>query len=44
MINQASRTAQILLQDEGIKMSQSLRHKIIRYQGDLGANILRRQS
>ena len=44
LINVAGRAAQILLQDDGIKMTQSLRHKIIRYQSDLGANILRKQS
>ena len=44
LISQASRTAQILLQDEGIKMTQSLRRKIIDYQSDLGSKILLRQS
>ena len=44
LINDAGRAAQILLQDEGIKMTQSLRRKIIRYQSDLGANILLKQS
>ena len=43
LIGAASRTAQILLQDEGIRMTRSLRKKIIAYQGDLGAKILDRQ-
>ena len=36
MIKRASRTAQILLQDKGIKMTRPLRKKIISYQSDMG--------
>ena len=43
MIKKASRTAQILLQDKGIKMTRPLRQKIISYQSDLGYQLLTRQ-
>ena len=36
MIRNANRTAQILLQDKGIKMTRDLRQKIVNYQSDLG--------
>lgn len=44
LIKRAERTAQILLQDEGIRMSQGMRRKIIDYQGDLGHKILMKQA
>ena len=40
MIRRANRTAQILLQDDGIKMTRPLRQKILNYQSDMGYQML----
>ena len=44
LIQRAGRTAQILLQDEGVRLSRTMRRKIIDYQGDLGHKILMKQA